>query len=976
MVDTTLSKWIEAAQQRALENAPTPTNGLPHLFDVDDQTWAGVYLFGPVGRVFGAFIDRHRHSTKNSIVIVPGGQRPHSPVDVCESLKRAAIDLERLQQAATAPNHTTQAASQYLDFLLWLEAFLHFLLWNGFPAFLSANLVSDLYTHHRETYQPPPGTESHQVDALRDKNLHDRRQAHQPTGPVDPTLRGITIVILPADWIDPRTSAAGASARGVIDPQRGLMFPSCFPPPPPPTTAVSKESEDTRASEGSDSGPPSIAPVSAPVPTPHSPSSQNSTTTATAKRKASPDPLTPTDSDTKRRRTSTPEMESVAVGASSGYPHAEPTEPVAATRAALPMARLSPPPASSPTPPILSSVATATATANPNLNPDLNLPPPTPIITLDSGSSFSANLNSSSTHSTSHDGHNKKSHYRTVYPESAVVGPMHNTFGTQRETVVVPPPPPSQNNAAVEGHRDMNGAGLEVHKIKENPAVDGPEKHVHTSSSSEMEMPVSVDPVKDSGAAVPNDADVAAPAAIDDKSTTAAPALPAVGANTDDQMKMDLVGPSTASMPKVLGASSQNSNEVPVPISMDVDALVPAISSEGYGVTADGPSTNDTQSTAEMQVDEILPAVSDSHSHSPTSGSEMEVEAEINGGNGHEELVHSPSPVSPPLSHTGAPLEPMSIEATSASTTGYKFTALTNSLPLPNVAAGSAAAGIQPGIISNASATSSSMPPPPVPPVAPMNEVFIPEFNPTPSPALVRPSISASSSISSMSSLDSAGALSAKHKAKGKEKSVAQKMKPKSKSKPKTAKNKNKAKAKSPLGPDYEPPSRQRRSSSTSSAARMRVRIEELPLASDVQTAAGAPRILGSHLLMSFALGPKRAFGKKDEMEGDVEALAMWFKVGEREGVEDFLWYVEEVLRRAADDLGLKEKEEKEEGESELGLVLERVSDLPRAFGEGTVGEDGDAVRGFLAGLDGGSDMGGRFAGYIRKVLEQVREGL
>ncbi|KAJ7616511.1 hypothetical protein FB45DRAFT_1105709 [Roridomyces roridus] len=213
-----------------------------------------------------------------------------------------------------------------------------------------------------------------------------------------------------------------------------------------------------------------------------------------------------------------------------------------------------------------------------------------------------------------------------------------------------------------------------------------------------------------------------------------------------------------------------------------------------------------------------------------------------------------------------------------------------------------------------------------------------------------------------------AGTLSAKQKGKGKEKkSVAQKMTPKPKSK-------SKVKGKSPLGPDYEPPVGKRTSSSTSSSGR------GLPLASDVQTAAGAPRIIGSHLLMSFALGPKRAFGKRDEMQGDVEALTMWFKAGERAGLEDFLWYVEEVLRRAVDGSGLGLRmggeDREEEGESELGLVLERVSDLPRAFGEGTVGEDGNAVRVFLAGLGGGSEMGGRFAGYIRRVLEKVREGL
>lgn len=122
MVDTTLAKWIHAAAQRSTEPAPTPTNSsgapLPYVFDVDDPTWTSVYLFGPVGRAFGAFIHRDRHISRNSILTVAGGHGPPCSVDVCESLKRASLDLERLQQGARTPHHSREAAVQYFDFLV------------------------------------------------------------------------------------------------------------------------------------------------------------------------------------------------------------------------------------------------------------------------------------------------------------------------------------------------------------------------------------------------------------------------------------------------------------------------------------------------------------------------------------------------------------------------------------------------------------------------------------------------------------------------------------------------------------------------------------------------------------------------------------------------------------------------------------------------------------------------------------------
>ncbi|KAJ7616627.1 hypothetical protein FB45DRAFT_1064016 [Roridomyces roridus] len=280
------SLWdlITEACERSGEQVLLPNSWDPNVFPVEDETWPRVCLFGPIGRPFGALIAQYRHRTKDSIVILPGG-----PVDMRDEMRRAAVELNELHRAVTAPDPTTQVAVQYLDCLLRLESFLHFLLGKGYHALISINLLSDLHEYTERYFNHP----------------RERRHTNSTHGA--PRISIYVVARLRDTNLPVPASAEGADARGVIDPLRGLIFPSCFPPP---TASVTPSSHTATA-----------------------------TTAATGKRKASPDPLS--SSEPKRGRTVLG-MEPVAVGRDGGYP--KPTGPMTLGRGVLPMARLSPPP--------------------------------------------------------------------------------------------------------------------------------------------------------------------------------------------------------------------------------------------------------------------------------------------------------------------------------------------------------------------------------------------------------------------------------------------------------------------------------------------------------------------------------------------------------------------------------------------------------------------------------------------------------
>ncbi|KAJ7627462.1 hypothetical protein FB45DRAFT_61014, partial [Roridomyces roridus] len=223
MVDTTTAKWLAAAAQRPPEKEPSST--VPYLFEVQDATWSSVYLFGPVGRSFGAFIHRDRQAAQNYILTVTDAHGAPRSVDVCESLRRAGIDLARLQQRAPHPHHhSREAASQYLDFLLWLEAFLYFLLWHGFPSFLHYNLTTELLEYHKAIFKVPAGLPAASSDKLRAEDLWDRRKRHQAMHPGSHVPPGITVAVLATDWADPRSAPCPDKAWAVLDPKLGLTF--------------------------------------------------------------------------------------------------------------------------------------------------------------------------------------------------------------------------------------------------------------------------------------------------------------------------------------------------------------------------------------------------------------------------------------------------------------------------------------------------------------------------------------------------------------------------------------------------------------------------------------------------------------------------------------------------------------------------------------------------------------------------------
>ncbi|KAJ7458342.1 hypothetical protein B0H11DRAFT_2061773 [Mycena galericulata] len=263
MVDGILAKWMNTVSQRSLGNLQLESQSatdvpdalqsqVPYMFDMADHTWPNVYLFGPVGRSFGAFIhrDQKRHCSSTStsptstsafvststsdstsssssswsavLEVSPAANAAPSYIDVSASLQSAAADLVRLYNAYQVEKVRpcrNDTAERYLDFLLHLEAFLFFLLWHGVPSFIHANLLQDIFELHRDTFRPLYLTDQLAVEKfrlrepaafekLRAQDLWDRRCAHQQgcsrPGKPFPVARDATVAILPKDWIDPR----------------------------------------------------------------------------------------------------------------------------------------------------------------------------------------------------------------------------------------------------------------------------------------------------------------------------------------------------------------------------------------------------------------------------------------------------------------------------------------------------------------------------------------------------------------------------------------------------------------------------------------------------------------------------------------------------------------------------------------------------------------------------------------------------
>ncbi|KAJ7458348.1 hypothetical protein B0H11DRAFT_2061786, partial [Mycena galericulata] len=196
-----VDRMIETAAQWQLALDTSRTDGLSYLFEVDDPIWSRVFVFGPKGSCFGAFI--HRNCSKLVLTMSNQDGTQCRSVDVREMLEKAAKDLPILQRRCIQQG-TREASLQYLDFLLRLEAFLYFLLWHDFPSFIHANLMKDLHDHHRATFRLPEGCAQASFEGLCAKSLWDLRRKHQPFHPVGKPLTGALVTLLPPNWGDPR----------------------------------------------------------------------------------------------------------------------------------------------------------------------------------------------------------------------------------------------------------------------------------------------------------------------------------------------------------------------------------------------------------------------------------------------------------------------------------------------------------------------------------------------------------------------------------------------------------------------------------------------------------------------------------------------------------------------------------------------------------------------------------------------------
>ncbi|KAJ7458351.1 hypothetical protein B0H11DRAFT_2199489 [Mycena galericulata] len=202
-----VDRMIENATQWRLAVDASPTDGFPFIFELEDPTWPSVLLFGPVGSCFGAFMDVEKRDRWPDLKLNMSNQDgTRRFVAVREILQNAAKDLPNLKRHFVE-QATREASRQYLDFLLRLEAFLYFLLWNGFPSFIHSNLMKDLHDHHRATFKRPEGSAQASFEGLCAKNLWDLRRKHQPFHPGGKPLTDALLTLLPTNWVDPREKA-------------------------------------------------------------------------------------------------------------------------------------------------------------------------------------------------------------------------------------------------------------------------------------------------------------------------------------------------------------------------------------------------------------------------------------------------------------------------------------------------------------------------------------------------------------------------------------------------------------------------------------------------------------------------------------------------------------------------------------------------------------------------------------------------
>ncbi|KAJ7624423.1 hypothetical protein FB45DRAFT_869354 [Roridomyces roridus] len=75
------------------------------------------------------------HRAQYSITL-PSAYGPACSIDVSESLKQPALDLDRQKRGASTPDHSRGGSIKYFDHL--------FLIWHHFPSFLSANLRANI----------------------------------------------------------------------------------------------------------------------------------------------------------------------------------------------------------------------------------------------------------------------------------------------------------------------------------------------------------------------------------------------------------------------------------------------------------------------------------------------------------------------------------------------------------------------------------------------------------------------------------------------------------------------------------------------------------------------------------------------------------------------------------------------------------------------------------------------------------------
>ncbi|KAJ7861129.1 hypothetical protein B0H14DRAFT_2576269 [Mycena olivaceomarginata] len=212
---------VEAA--RKLGSDARLTDFVPFLFDVRDGTWSSILLFGPP-----SYAAKNPKASRGSwIVTLLNKDGTGELVDVRERLKNEECGGGVTQNSAHPGGIPSIPGLSGIDTdpsKIRLEALLCFLLWNGFPSFLHANLVNDL-------------------QRLRAEGLIKRGCGYQ-TSPTVIAVPGITT--LPADWEDPRAGKSSdfMSKVGFFSSQ-GLIFsrPPSHPDPPAPSYAPS--SNDT-----------------------------------------------------------------------------------------------------------------------------------------------------------------------------------------------------------------------------------------------------------------------------------------------------------------------------------------------------------------------------------------------------------------------------------------------------------------------------------------------------------------------------------------------------------------------------------------------------------------------------------------------------------------------------------------------------------------------------------------------------------